>query len=108
MPAKMRIKSGDEVKVVAGSDRGRIAKVLKVLPSERKVVVEGVHRVTRHQKPAGGQPGGTIQKDLPIDVSNVALWDAKAGRTVKVARRPVEGRSTQRVNRKTGEPIDNR
>jgi large subunit ribosomal protein L24 len=108
MPAKMRIKSGDEVKVIAGSDRGRIAKVLRVIPSERKVVVEGVHRVTRHTKPTGGQPGGTVQKDLPIDASNVALWDSKAGRTVKVARVRVEGKGTHRVNRKTGEPIDNR
>ncbi len=108
MATKLRIKSGDEVKVIAGAARGRVGKVLRVLPDDRKVVVEGVHRVTRRQRPAGGQAGGTIEKELPIDLSNVALWDAATQSTVKVARKVDENNRTFRVNRKTGQPIDKR
>jgi large subunit ribosomal protein L24 len=105
MKAKCRIKNGDEVVVVAGKDKGKTGRVLRVLPERRKVVVEGVHRVRRHQKAAGDSPGGIIDKELPVDISNVALWNAEDGRRVKVGYKSVDGEKV-RVDRKTGATLD--
>ena len=66
--AKVRIKNGDDVKVIAGKDKGKIGRVLKVLPESRQLVVEGVRRVRRHQRPVGEQAGGIIEKEMPVDV----------------------------------------
>jgi len=106
MKAKCRIKSGDEVMVIAGKNKGQVGRVLKVLPADRKVVVEGVHRVRRHQKPVGDAPGGIVDKELPVDISNVALWNSDESRRVKVAYRVVDGNKV-RVDRKTGADLDN-
>ena len=103
--AKVRIKSGDEVKVIAGKDKGKIGRVLKVLPEDRKLLVEGVRRVRRHQRPVGEQPGGIVEKEMPIDVSNVALWNSEDQQTVKVGFQVLDGQKV-RVDRKTGNPID--
>ncbi len=103
--AKVRIKSGDEVKVIAGKDKGKIGRVLKVLTESRQLLVEGVRRVRRHQRPVGEQPGGIIEKEMPIDVSNVALWNPEDERTVKVGYAVLDGQKV-RVDRKTGNPID--
>ncbi len=104
--AKLRIRSGDWVKVIAGKDRGHVGRVLRVFPKRRKVIVEGAARVRRHHKPVNDQPGGIVEKEMPIDVSNVALWNADEERTVKVAFRVAEDGAKIRVDRKTGAPID--
>jgi len=105
--AKSRIRSGDTVVVTAGKNRGTRGRVLRVLPEDRKVVVEGVNRVKRHQKPVGEQPGGILEKEMPIHISNVALWVGGAdGRRVKVGYAMKDGKKV-RVDRKTGNPIDN-
>ncbi len=108
MANKMRIHAGDEVRVIAGAAKGRVGKVLRVLPDERKLVVEGVHRVRRHQKPANGTQGGIIEKELPIDASNVALWDANQKRTVKVAYQTEADGKKVRVDRKSRKPVATR
>jgi large subunit ribosomal protein L24 len=105
MRAKSRIKSGDEVIVVAGNQKGTVGRVLKVMPSDRKVVVEGVRRVKRHRKPVGETPGGIIEKEMPIDISNVALWDAESEQRVKVGYRMEDGKKV-RFNRRTGATFD--
>jgi len=98
---KLRIQKGDIVRVIAGKDRGRTGKVLRVVPETRQVAVEGVHVVKRHMKPIGDQAGGVVFKESLIDVSNVCLWDAEQQRRVKVAYRVVDGKKV-RVDRKTG------
>ncbi len=103
---KVRIHSGDQVKVIAGKDKGRIGRVLRVMPEKRKVVVEGVARVRRHHKPVNDQPGGIVEKEMPIDVSNVALWNADENRTVKVAFKVGDDGTKTRVDRKTGAALD--
>ena len=104
---KCRIKRGDQVVVVAGKDKGQTGRVLRVLPAKRQVVVEGVRRVRRHQRPVGDQPGGIIDKEMPIDISNVALWNAAESRKVKVGYRTLEDGRKVRVDRKTGAVLDN-
>jgi large subunit ribosomal protein L24 len=105
--AKCRIHSGDTVVVVAGRNKGTRGRVLRVFPEDHKVIVEGVNRVKRHQKPSGDQPGSIVEKELPIDVSNVALWlGGVDGRAVKVAFAVRDGKKV-RVDRKTGDVIDN-
>ena len=104
---KCRIKRGDQVVVITGKDKGRTGRVLRVNPSKRQVVVEGVRRVRRHQRPVGDQPGGILEREMPIDISNVALWNAAENRKVKVAYRTLEDGRKVRVDRSTGAVIDN-
>lgn len=101
---KLRIRVGDVVQVISGGDRGKTGKVLRVDPESRKLAVEGVAVVKRHARSQGDQPGGIVHKEAMIDISNVALWDAKAGARVKVGYAEVDGKKV-RVNRKTGAPV---
>jgi len=102
---KCRIKSGDEVIVTTGKDKGKVGRVVRVMPADRQVVVEGVRRVRRHRRPVGDTPGGIIEKEMPIDISNVALWNATEKRRVRVGYRMVDDRKV-RVDRKTGTVLD--
>jgi large subunit ribosomal protein L24 len=80
-----RIKKDDTVIVIAGKDKGRSGKVIKVLPNEERVVVEGVNMVKRHTAPNMANPqGGVIGKEAPLHVSNVALRDPKTGKATRV------------------------
>lgn len=103
---KLRIKRNDEVVVITGKDKGKTGRVLRVLPEAGQVVVEGVRRVKRHQRPVGDQPGGILYKEMPIDISNVALWNAAENRRVKVGYRILDDGRKVRVDRKTGNPIE--
>jgi large subunit ribosomal protein L24 len=72
----MKIKKDDEVIVLTGKYKGKTGTVTQSIPKEGKVVVSGVNVVKRHTKPGMGGPGGITEKELPIDVSNVAFYDA--------------------------------
>jgi large subunit ribosomal protein L24 len=102
----VRIKTQDEVVVIAGRDRGKRGRVLRVIPDKNRVVVEGVNVVTRHlrRRTDNPQAGGRVQRPAPIHVSNVALWSAADGRGVRV-RMKGEGREKTRVSAKSGEAI---
>jgi large subunit ribosomal protein L24 len=101
----MKIKSGDEVIVIAGKDKGATGKVVKAMPKEDRVVVEGVNLVKKHRKanPAGGQQGEVVTKEAPIHVSNVAL--AEDGKASRVGYRFEEDGTKVRVSRRTGKDI---
>ena len=107
---KCRIKSGDDVVVTTGKDQGKVGRVVRVVPEDRQVVVEGVRRVRRHRRPVGDTPGGIVEKEMPIDISNVALWNAAENRRVKVGYQfkvDADGERVKfRVDRKTGAPLD--
>jgi large subunit ribosomal protein L24 len=100
-----KIKKGDRVVVLAGKDKGRQGNVLKVMPKEERVVVEGLNMVQRHTKPTQGDPqGGIKNKEAALHVSNVAIVDSK-GKPTRVGFR-VEGDKKVRVAKTTGEVIN--
>jgi large subunit ribosomal protein L24 len=105
MKAKLKIRRDDTVIVIAGKHKGRVGKVVRVMPLEGRVVVEGVARVKRHVKAQGEQAGSLIEKEAPIHVSNVALWNAEQGRKVKVGYQIADDGTKTRVDRKTGTPV---
>lgn len=100
----MRIKKGDTVVVITGKDKGKHGKVLKAMPKENRVIVEGVNVQTKHAK-ATRTTGAEIKHiEGPIDASNVMLYDAKEKKAIKVGYTVVDGKKV-RTNRKTGEVI---
>ena len=105
----MKIKKGDTVKVIAGSSKGKEAKVISVDHKNNKVVVEGVNVITKHQKPSAGNPnGGIITKEAPIDISNVMLVDGgKATRVGFKVTKDENGKvvKKERFAKKTGNVI---
>jgi large subunit ribosomal protein L24 len=103
---KFKIRSGDTVVMIAGKQRGHVGRVVKVLPSKEQVVVEGVRVVKRHQKPVGDRPGGIIEKEMPVSISNVALWNDNEKRRVKVRFETRDGKKV-RVDKKTGNVVEN-
>ena len=105
----MKIKKGDTVKVIAGSSKGKEAKVLSVDTDKKKVVVEGVNVVTKHSKPSAGNPnGGIITKEAPIDISNVML--VEGGKATRVGFKVIKDENgkvvkKERFAKKTGNVI---
>lgn len=104
---KFKIKRDDTVRVIAGKDRGKVGRVLRVLPKQDRVIVEGVQVVKRHQKPVGDRPGGIVTKEASIHVSNVVLWNAEENRRAKVGYQADDAGRKIRIDRKSGEPLDN-
>ena len=101
----MKLKKGDEVVVLAGKDVGTRGTISRVYPSADKVIVDGVNMVKRHTKPRGQvMQGGIIDKEMPIHVSNVALWCKDCGAT-RIGFRLKDDGSKQRVCRKCGTDI---
>ena len=81
----LRIRKGDEVAVIAGKDKGARGKVLKVVTDVDRVIVEGVNKVKRHQRPTPQNPqGGIIEKEMPIDMSNVMIVDPKTDKPTRI------------------------
>jgi large subunit ribosomal protein L24 len=104
---KFNIKKGDQVAVIAGDDKSRTTprQVLAVYPLKGRVLVEGVNIVTKHVKPSAKNPqGGIVKQEAPIAISNVMLWDAKAGAPVRVSRELKDGK-TVRISKKTSQAI---
>ena len=102
--ASMKIKKGDTVKVIAGKDKGTEGKVISVDAKNSKVLVEGVNMVTKHTKPsAANQNGGIIQKEAPIDLSNVMY--VHKGKATRIGFK-VENDKKGRFAKSTGEVID--
>jgi large subunit ribosomal protein L24 len=102
-----RIKKGDKVIVIAGSAKGRRGEVLQVFPKAERAVVQGVAIAKRHTKPKGmGQPGGIIEREASVHLSNLALIDPGTDKTTKVAFRVLDDGRKIRVARKSGAAID--
>ncbi len=106
MAVKLKIRKGDTVTVVAGREKGRTGEVLRTVPERRRVVVQGVNMVKRHTKPSPASPGGVVEKEAAIDISNVALVDPGDGKPTRVGFRVLGDGRKVRYARRSGEVID--
>jgi large subunit ribosomal protein L24 len=112
MTKAMRIRKDDQVIVTRGKDRGKTGRVLRTEPKRRRLYVEGLNIVKRHQRPRsvkdtqrGGEAGGIIEKEGPIDISNVMLLDPQDNKPTRVGVRR-EGGTRERFAKRTGNALD--
>lgn len=102
----MKIKKGDNIKVISGKDKGKTGKILRALPREDKVLIEGVNVKKRHRRPTRtNQHGQIVDITLPIHVSNVMIIDPKTNKPTRIGSKVVNGKKV-RVARKSGTQID--
>ncbi len=100
----MHVVKEDTVKVLSGKYRGKTGKVLKVFPKESRVIVEGVNIIKRHTKPSQkNQQGGIVEKEAPVNASNVMVIDPKTNEPTRVGYMYLEDGSKVRISRKSGE-----
>lgn len=103
--AKYKIRKGDEVIVLTGKDKGKKGSIVKMIPSERKAVVQGINMVKRHTKPTQSDQGGIKEKEAAIQISNLALIDPKSGKATRVGYRIEKDGTKVRVSKASGEVI---
>ena len=102
-----RIRKGDTVVVIAGADKGKRGEVLRVLPKDNRAVVQGVNVAKKHTKPRGmGQPGGIVEQEATIHLSNVMLVEGKTDKATRVGFRVLEDGRKVRVAKATGNVIE--
>jgi large subunit ribosomal protein L24 len=102
---KLKIKSGDTVKVIAGDHKGSEGKVLRVDREKNKAIVEGVNMVSKHTKPSAKNPqGGIVKKEAPMHISNLSLIDPKSKKVTKVGIK-VEGDKKVRFSKKSNQVL---
>jgi large subunit ribosomal protein L24 len=108
MSKKLHVRKNDRVMVIAGKNKGDKGRIIEVLPRERKVIVEGVNVVKRHQRPNSrrGVQGGIIEREMPIDVSNVMVIDPQTGTPTRVGRQELADGSRVRIAKKSGAVIE--
>lgn len=97
----MKIHTDDQVIVITGKDKGKKSKVVRAIPTENKVIVEGVNIVTRHMKKQGTTPGQKVSFEKPINVSNVMLLDPKTGTPTRIGYKVENGKKV-RIAKKSG------
>ena len=104
--SKLHIKKNDTVVVLAGQDKGKTGKVLKVLVDENRALVEGVNMVSKSTKPSAKNPqGGIVKQEAPIHISNLSLVDPKSGKATRVGIKVTEYGKKVRIAKKSGEEI---
>jgi large subunit ribosomal protein L24 len=101
-----KVKKGDQVIVIAGKDKGKKGEVLRVLPTDNRLVVQGVNVLTKHSKPSMTSQGGLVKLEGAIHVSNVALVDPKSNEATRVGFKTLEDGRKVRIARRSGEQID--
>ena len=104
--SKLHIKKNDTVVVLAGQDKGKTGKVLKVLVDENRALVEGVNMVSKSTKPSAKNPqGGIVKQEAPIHISNLSLIDPKSGKATRVGIKVTEDGKKVSIAKKSGEEI---
>ena len=103
---KLKMRKGDKVIVLAGKDKGKRGEVVKMLVNDRKAIVQGVNMVKRHTKPSQAGPGGIESKEMPIQLSNLAIEDPKDGTATRVGYKFLKDGKKVRYAKKSGEVLD--
>jgi large subunit ribosomal protein L24 len=106
MAVKLKIKKGDKVVVIAGRDKGKSGEVLRVIPAENRAVVQGVNMIKRHTRPRPGEPGGIIEREAAIHVSNIAHVDPSSNRPTRIGFKILEDGRKVRFAKRSGEVLD--
>jgi large subunit ribosomal protein L24 len=107
MPAKLHIKKNDQVKVIAGKEKGKTGKILTVMPKKGCVIIEKVNFVKRHTRPSGqARQGGILEKEAPIHISNVMVVCNKCNSPVRIGQKALEDGKKARYCKKCGELLD--
>ena len=101
-----KVKKGDQVVVITGRDKGKRGEVLRVVPTEGRVLVQGINMITRHTKASMQNQGGLVRREATMAISNVALVDPSTGMPTRVGFRTLEDGTKVRIARKSGEQID--
>ena len=101
-----KMRKGDQVVVLAGKDKGRTGEVIQMMPKEGKALVRGVNMVKRHQRQTATAEAGIVNKEAPIQVSNLALADPKDGKATRVGFKVTDDGRKVRVAKRSGEVID--
>ena len=103
----MKVLKGDTVKVIAGNDKGKVGKVLKVFPDTNRIIIEGVNLIKRHSRPtAKNRKGGIIEKEGSINASNAMYVDARSNTVARLGHRVLTDGKKVRINKKTAEIIE--
>ncbi len=106
MAGASKIRKGDQVVILSGREKGRKGEVLRVLRKDGRVVVQGINIVKRHSRPQAGNPGGVIEKEASLALSNVALVDPKTGEATRVGFKFLDDGRKVRFAKKSGEVVD--
>src|ERR1700733_7474901 len=106
-PAKLKIRKGDLVKVIAGDSKGTQGKIIEVILAKGRAIVEGANMVSKHTKPNAATPnGGIVKKEAAIHISNLMLVDPKSGKPTRVGRKRNDAGKLVRIAKTTGEEIN--
>jgi len=102
---KLKIKSGDTVRVIAGDHKGSEGKILQIFIDKNKAIVEGINMVKKHTKPSAQNPqGGIVEKEAPMHISNLSLIDPESGEATRVGYR-IEGDKKERIAKKSDQVV---
>ena len=104
MKYKFKLKKGDEVIVLAGKDKGKTGKIVKMIPKEMKAIVSEINKVKKNQKPDNNNPGGIIDKEMPLHISNLSFYDPQLKKGIKIGYKISKDKKT-RINKLTGKEI---
>ena len=105
-PAKLKIRKGDLVKVIAGDSKGSQGKIVEVIIEKNRAIVEGANMVSKHTKPNAANPnGGILKQEAAIHISNLALVEPSTGKTTRVGRKLNDAGKLVRVSKKSGDEI---
>tara|TARA_Y100000768_G_C23846737_1_gene618931 strand:- start:164 stop:478 length:315 start_codon:yes stop_codon:yes gene_type:complete len=104
MNIKFKLKKGDEVIVLAGKDKGKKGKIIKMLPKKNKAIVSEINKVKKHNKPDNNQAGGITEKEMPIHMSNLSFFDSSSNKAVKIGYKILDTKKV-RVIKKSGKEI---
>ena len=104
MNKKFKLKKGDEVIVLAGKDKGKTGKIVKMIPNQMKAIVSEINKVKKNQKPDNNQPGGIIEKEMPLHISNLSFYDPELKKGVRIGYK-LNNDKKSRINKSSGKEI---
>ena len=104
MKNKFKLKKGDEVVVLTGKDKGKKGKIVRMIPSRMKAIVSEINKVKKNQKPDNNQPGGIVDKEMPLHISNLAFYDPELKKGIKIGYKFNNDKKI-RINKSTGKEI---